>query len=132
MPLIDYIVRLNGAFHLFCMFHSQQNYLHTFRRKSYLTQRDIALLLGIKSGTSIARFEHNTRLPNIRMLFALMVIFNVSAEELFPALYAQVQEETQKRIQIFVRKATNPDRSRKVEHKLNFLKEVINSSNNNV
>jgi len=111
------------------MTYAQQNYLRTFRRKSYLSQEELSNLLGCKTGQIISRYECNVRVPNLRTVFTLMIIFGVKAEELFPGLYSEVKEEILRQIQVHLKKATNCYPTPKTTRKHSFLLEVINSLN---
>ncbi len=69
------------------MSRSLPNYLKMFRRRSHLSQRDVAALLGGMSGSKIARHETGRRLPTLETALAYAVIFNADVRELFAGLY---------------------------------------------
>lgn len=68
------------------------SYLRTRRRQWGLTQRELAQLLGAKSRAQVSRLERDERLPSVRTLIACLIIFGGSTVELFPHLYAEVEE----------------------------------------
>ena len=45
------------------MIHKLENYLRTYRKKSGLTQREVAFLLGCQNGAQVSRYEKRRRLP---------------------------------------------------------------------
>ena len=63
------------------------SYLRTERKRSGLTQSELALLVGVKSGAQLSRFERLKRLPPTEALIALMIIFKKSPKELIPGVY---------------------------------------------
>ncbi len=73
------------------------NYLRTHRKRTGLTQDELALLLGCKSGTKVSRYERLTREPNLETAFACQAIFGVPAHELFPGIYQNVEQIIKKR-----------------------------------
>lgn len=68
------------------------NYLRTHRKRTGLTQDDLAFLLGCKSGTKVSRYERLIREPNLETAFACQAIFGVPAHELFPGIYQNVEQ----------------------------------------
>jgi transcriptional regulator with XRE-family HTH domain len=79
--------------------HKLENYLRTYRRKSGLTQREVAFLLGCKNGAQISRYEKRRRLPPLRTALACESVFGVPLSRLFAGISDVVGRETQKRVQ---------------------------------
>lgn len=80
------------------------NYLRTHRKRAGLTQDELALLLGCKSGTKVSRYERLTREPNLETAFACQAIFGVPAHELFPGIYQNVEQIIKKRAELLKEK----------------------------
>jgi transcriptional regulator with XRE-family HTH domain len=59
------------------------NYLKMLRKRSGLTQRELARLLGCRSGTKVSRYEMGRRKPTFETLLAYEIIFRVQLEQLF-------------------------------------------------
>jgi transcriptional regulator with XRE-family HTH domain len=76
---------------------SFRTYLKTFRRRGALTEPELASLLGWRSGSVVSRLERYKRHPSLKAAFAFQVIFGVGTAELFPALYAEVEEAVMRR-----------------------------------
>jgi len=74
--------------------HKLENYLRTYRRRSGLTQREVAFLLGWETGTQVSRYEKRRRLPPLATALACEAVFGVPVSELF----AGVQENAVKSI----------------------------------
>ena len=78
-----------------------ENYLRTYRRRSGLTQREVAFLLGSKNGAQLSRYEKQRRLPPLRTALAFEAIFKIPLAELFAGLRDSVGRETSERIEKF-------------------------------
>jgi len=102
-----------------------KNYLLTCRKRSGLSQRDLAFLFGCKSGAKVTRYERFVRNPNLRTALAYEAIFGTAVRELFAGAYSEVEAETRKRAAELSRKlqAEKPDRLTK--RKLEFLRMII-------
>jgi transcriptional regulator with XRE-family HTH domain len=60
-----------------------QNYLGVYRKKSTLTQTDIACVMHLPDYSSVSRWENNLRKPNIQAILVYHLLFNIPIEELF-------------------------------------------------
>jgi len=74
--------------------HKLENYLRTYRRRTGLTQREVAFLLGWETGTQVSRYEKRRRLPPLATALACEAVLGVPVAELF----AGVQENAVKAI----------------------------------
>jgi len=72
-------------------------YIRTHRRRWALTQKELAYLLGIKSGTQVSRYERLQREPQLRIALACQVIFGSFPHSLFPKLFSVVEEDVMRR-----------------------------------
>jgi DNA-binding XRE family transcriptional regulator len=62
------------------------HYLLTHRKRAGLSQRELAFLLGSKSGTKVSRHEQERREPSLRTALAYAAVYRVPVEKLFPGL----------------------------------------------
>lgn len=62
------------------------HYLLTHRKRAGLSQRELAFLLGTKSGTKVSRHEQAQREPSLRTALAYAAVYRVPVEDLFPGL----------------------------------------------
>ncbi len=69
------------------------NYLRSSRKRSGLSQDEVAFLLGAQDGAKVCRYEKFMRQPSLETAFACQVIFRMSASELFAGLYQEVKEK---------------------------------------
>ena len=75
-----------------------ENYLRAYRRKSGLTQRDVAFLLGCQNGAQVSRYEKRRRLPPLQTALACEAMFGIPVSELFAGLRERVGKEIEKRL----------------------------------
>jgi len=68
------------------------SYVRRNRRRWGLTQRELALLLGLSSSTAVSRIERSKRTPSTATLIACSIIFGLSVPELFPHLQEEIEE----------------------------------------
>jgi transcriptional regulator with XRE-family HTH domain len=87
---------------------SLSQYLHTHRLRSALSEQELANLLGLKSASTISRFETGLRSPTIAAALACQVLFDVAPAELFPKLYADVEETVMRKTHVLYQKLRRP------------------------
>jgi transcriptional regulator with XRE-family HTH domain len=98
-----------------------KNYVRPFRRRSGLTQREFAFLVG---GTSVSRIERFKHVPNLLAMHACVLLFGVQAEELFPHPLEEVHKGLKFRTnELYERLQGNS--SKETRAKLDFLEEVL-------
>ena len=74
------------------------NYLRSYRKRSGLTQHEVAFLAGLKSDARLSMIEKRGGEPRLRAALALAAIFAVPVEELFAGLRESVAEEVEARV----------------------------------
>ena len=75
---------------------SLPNYLRTHRKRSALSQGEVAFLLGTKGankGNKVSRDENYARTPTLESALAYEVIYGKPIRELFAGLYEEVERE---------------------------------------
>ncbi len=77
--------------------HHLLNYLRTYRKRSALSQEEVAFLLGTQSGAKVCRHERFMREPGLETALAYEAIFQRSVSELFPGLYQKIQMQVKAR-----------------------------------
>jgi transcriptional regulator with XRE-family HTH domain len=72
--------------------------LRTLRRRSGLSQKELALILGFRSEATISRHERSDSVPDLLTALGYEVIFRVPLSELFPGLYQTVEAGNEERL----------------------------------
>ena len=65
-------------------------HLRTLRMKSGLSVKELAEILGFRSGAQVSRHERYETLPDLLTALGYEAIFHVSISKLFPGLYETV------------------------------------------
>ena len=97
------------------------NYLRLYRKRSCLSQDEVAFLLGEKRGARVCRHERFKQTPKLETLLAYEILFRTPARTLFCGLHKNVEQTLKKRVRLLVRKLTRAGYSRSVARKLEVL-----------
>jgi hypothetical protein len=98
-----------------------KNYVRPFRRRSGLTQREFAFLVG---GASVSRIERFKHVPNLLAMHACVLLFGVQAAELFPHPLGEVHKVLKFRAnELYEQLQGNPSKGTRI--KLDFLEGVL-------
>ena len=99
-------------------------YLRPLRRRSGLTQRELAFLLGLKHGATVSRIERLKRAPSLVWARTCVLVFGARARELFPGLFSEVHEAVRRRAnELYDELQGNPSKTTRA--KLDFLEQVL-------
>jgi transcriptional regulator with XRE-family HTH domain len=94
---------------------SLSNYLRTNRKKSALSQEEVAFLMGgigESKGSKISRYESCSREPTLSAALAYEAIYGKSVRELFSGLYERVEKDVAKRAKILSYRKREPHSKR--------------------
>jgi transcriptional regulator with XRE-family HTH domain len=108
--------------------HKLENYLRTYRKRSGLSQEEVAFLLGGQTGTKVSRYERFARKPSLETLFAYEVVFGAPARELLAGAYQMVEKRTKNRAQLLARKVSRATPDQMATRKLQILKAITSGS----
>lgn len=97
------------------------NYLLTHRKRTGLTQRELAFLLGCRSGANVSRHERLARTPSLETVLAYEAAFGVAARELFAGTYDRVERQTLHRARQLAAQLATKRRDRTTVQKLAWL-----------
>lgn len=67
-------------------------YLRTYRIKTGLTQRDVAMLLGLETGSTISRTEKDHGIPSVLILLGYYVLFEAQPNDLVPGIIRDIKK----------------------------------------
>lgn len=82
-------------------------YLRFLRRKSGLSQRELARILGNVTASQISRHERSVTPPSLLNAFGYQTVFQQPASEIFPGLYHTVEAGAEERLESFERELGN-------------------------
>jgi DNA-binding XRE family transcriptional regulator len=96
----------------------QTNFVSMYRKRTGLSQGDLAYLLGCRSKCTVCRHEKAAQVPTLRMALRFQVIFGVPVSAVFPKLFQDVEREVQSRAKVLLRrleKGATPELDQKLE-----------------
>ena len=73
-------------------------YLRFIRRKSGLSQRQLAQILGSVTASQISRHERSVTSPSLLAAFGYQVVFRQPASDIFPGFYHAVESGVEERL----------------------------------
>jgi transcriptional regulator with XRE-family HTH domain len=73
------------------------NYLRRYRRRIGFLQKELAMLIGLSSGTKVSSHENFAREPSAAAIFAYEIVFGQPASELFRGSYEAIREAVRQR-----------------------------------
>ena len=104
------------------------NYLRTYRKRSSLSQDEVAYLLGCQSGTKVSRYERSARKPNLETILAYAVVFGAPGRELFAGTFEKVEKKISNRAQLLTRKLSRATLTPMAARKLQVLEAITSGS----
>jgi transcriptional regulator with XRE-family HTH domain len=107
------------------MSHKLTTYLRTHRKRSGLTQDELAFLLGYRNGDQVSRFEWQSRKLNVETAFGFQAVFGVPAHELLPGSFAEVEHNIIERANLLSRRLRLSADTSRTRQKLRFLAAVV-------
>lgn len=81
-----------------------QNYLRTYRRQSYLSQDEVAFLLGVATGTRVTRHEGAQRTPKLETALGYEILFGIPVRDLFAGEAHKVETVIRQRLPELIRR----------------------------
>jgi DNA-binding XRE family transcriptional regulator len=100
------------------------SYIRPYRVRWGFTQQELAFMIGVKRRKYISHLEASRRNPKLTVAFALHVVFGTRAMELFPGLFAEVEEAVITRAyELYERLQGNPSKTTRA--KLDYLEEMF-------
>jgi len=101
-----------------------KNYLRTARRRSGLTQAEVAFLLGAGDGAALSRYERLSQSPSFRTALGFEIVFGVPAGELLPGVTEQVERKIIENALLLSHRLERLPRSARIERKLRILASI--------
>jgi DNA-binding XRE family transcriptional regulator len=96
-----------------------------YRKRSGLTQEEIAFLCGAMSGTSFTRHESAERLPALRTALMYELIFRAPVRSIYEGAVEEVRLIVRTRATALCASLERKAKTRAREHKIAHLKGVI-------
>ena len=96
--------------------------------RTYLSQDEVAFLLGCRTGMKVYRYERFLREPGLETVLGYQAIFRVPTEDLFAGVFQKVEQTTIKRAQLLTQKLSKAKPGRLTARKLEALRAISSGS----
>jgi hypothetical protein len=107
------------------------NYLLSHRKRTALSQTEVAFLLGVKSGAKVCRHERFTLEPGLQSALAYEAIYQRPISDLFPGLVEKVRGDVNARVKILKEKELRSNTNALTTRKRQSLAAILPSSQRN-
>lgn len=102
-----------------------KTYLRMFRKRTCLSQDEVAFLLGSICGTSVSRHERGHRLPLLETVLGYAFILGADIPALYEGLSRDVQIEIRKRAESLRQTLGRQPQTSYRDHKIAILKKLM-------
>lgn len=75
------------------------NYLRAYRKRSGLSQGEVAYLLGCRNGAQVSRYERRRHMPPLRTALAFQAALDTPLSELYAGTYQSISKQVTARAQ---------------------------------
>ena len=100
------------------------NHLRANRKRSALSQNEVAFLLGNENGAQVCRYEQFDRVPSLETALAFEAMFKRSVSELFPGLYQKIEQEVAVRAKTLAEKTGRGKANQRIARKRKVLSDL--------
>jgi transcriptional regulator with XRE-family HTH domain len=77
--------------------HHTNNRLVLYRKRMQLSQKDVALILGLKNVSVLSHYERGTSRPSLERALGLEIVYRVPVAFLFPEIYEGIRAKIRSR-----------------------------------
>jgi transcriptional regulator with XRE-family HTH domain len=103
--------------------------LRTHRRKTQLTQSDVAYLINLKDNSSISRCEKGDRPPTVDIILTYQLLFETHLGELLIAHREKIKNRIASRIKPLIASIEQEPPSDKTIARMEYLKQALKRLN---
>jgi DNA-binding XRE family transcriptional regulator len=107
------------------MNHKPISLFRSSRRRSGLTQDDVAFLVGLRAASQVSRHESGEREPDLRLALGYKLIFNATVHELLPHIYFEVAQQISSRAQTLLNQESEIPESQRSTCKVVNLQDLV-------
>jgi transcriptional regulator with XRE-family HTH domain len=103
----------------------QQNFLRVTRKRTHLTQADIASVLKISDFANVYRWERGIRRPGIEVLLAYQLLFDIPIESLFARQKQEVLQNLVTNIKDHIDSLETMSSNPKIQSRIDCLGSIL-------
>jgi transcriptional regulator with XRE-family HTH domain len=99
--------------------------LKSERKRSGLTQQELADLLGLSTASAVSRLERSEREPEYRTALAYEIVFNRSGADLFPVAFGEVENLVLQRAAEIADRLRHIEQTNRTAYKIKRLDDLL-------
>lgn len=103
----------------------QHNFLRIVRKRTHLTQVDVASILKISDFANVSRWEQGQKTPNVEMLLGYHLLFGIPVESLFDRQKHEMKRLIIPRVRERIAYLRTVNDDPKVGGRIAYLEEVL-------
>lgn len=123
LPVVNYRIKMKNEVYL--------NYAKTCRKRTGLSQSEVAELIGLKSPHSIYQTEQGNEIPILSRALSYQIIFDKQVHEIFFELSKKSELDTLNRISKLLKELRSKKQNSEIKRKIKFLEGVSKRIANN-
>ena len=98
--------------------------LRSYRKRSGLTQEDVAALIGAQSASQVSRHENGEREPDLKTTLAYRIVFDAPVRQLLPKLYRDLAQEVDLRAAALAERLKVSNDGLHTAHRIDHLQQM--------
>jgi DNA-binding XRE family transcriptional regulator len=107
------------------MNHEPISLFRSSRRRSSMTQDDVAFLVGLRAASQVSRHESGEREPDLRLALGYKLIFNATVHELLPHIYLDVAQQISSRARTLLNRESEIPETQRSTCKIEHLRDLV-------
>jgi transcriptional regulator with XRE-family HTH domain len=104
----------------------QHNFLRIVRKRTQLTQIDIASILKISDFANVSRWEQGLKTPGVEILLAYHLLFDIPIESLFDRQKHELKKIIVPRLQERIGHLKTLEKDSKILARIDYLGSILN------
>jgi transcriptional regulator with XRE-family HTH domain len=98
--------------------------LRSHRKRSGLTQEDVAVLIGAQSPSQVSRQENGEREPDLRAALAYRIIFDAPIRHVVPKLYREIAQQVHTQAEALATRLKESGEGLHATHRVEHLRQM--------
>ena len=108
------------------------NHLVICRKRTSLTQGDMAYLMGFTEQSNVSRSEKGEKIPSLEMILIYSIVLNVSVKQLFHGYRLVLLKNTREKMTSLIEELSNQKSSKRIRKRILYLTKILEGVNEEV
>lgn len=103
----------------------KENYMRAYRKKTHVTQFDVAFLLGLDENSLLSRWESGERPPSLEAILVYHLLFDTPPQNFFVPQSEIIRQKLITGISQLLSMLKSQDKSANIQQRINYLESVL-------